>query len=284
MKLTIWLALGSMLGWGIGDFLIQKTSQKIGELETLFYLTFVSSFLFLPFVTPHLSSLTTHQLLLLSLIGVLSFISGYLFLKALKIGKLAVIEVVIALELPLTIAWGCLFFHEALSLLQILLIILIFAGVILISCDFSKIHKRDILEPGTILAIITALVLSLVNFLYVVGTKEMDAATTLWLAWLVNGLICGTIIYSKKSKNFIKNSQSHWQLILAVMLIDAVAWLFYLLSAAQGQLSITSAISESFMVIAIILGLIFNREKINIWQSVGAGLAIIASFLIALVK
>lgn len=284
MEAAILLAFGAMFGWGIADFLIQKTTRKIGSLETLFYLTFVSSFFLLPFVISYLPKLTTANLIFLSMLGVITFASGYLFMRALKIGKLAVIETITTIELPLTIALGCFFFKETLSQLQLIFILFLFIGVILISVDFKKIKSQYFLEKGSLFALLTAIIVSLVNFLMAYGAKEIDPLVTLWLPWLVSGLICGAIIYGQKDKQFWKKSLLNWRLILAVMIIDCLAWLFYVLATIKNDLSITISISESFIVIAIILGIVFNKEKITKPQVLGALLAISASVAIAFIK
>jgi len=160
----------------------------------------------------------------------------------------------------------------------------LFIGVILISVDFKKIKSQYFLEKGSIFALLTAVIVSLVNFLMAYGAKEIDPLVTLWLPWLVSGLICGVLIYEQKDKQFWKKSLLNWRLILAVMIIDCLAWLFYVLATIKNDLSITISISESFIVIAIILGIFFNKEKITKPQVLGALLAISASVAIAFIK
>lgn len=284
MNLSIWLAFGAMLGWGVGDFFIQKTVKKIGAIETLFYLSFISSFLFLPFIIGRLPNLTSRNIIFLVALGLISFTSGYAFMRALKIGKLSVIETITALELPLTIIWGCLFFKETLNLIQIILIAVLFFGIILISVNFKNINKLDFLEKGSIFAFITAVVVSAVNFLSALGAKEIDPLVTLWLAWLVCGLVCGGFIVRQKNCQLWKTSLKNWRLILITILVDTFAWLAYVLAVRGSKLSITIAITESFVVVALLLGVIFNKEKITKIQFCGAALAITASLIISFIR
>jgi len=60
-----------------------------------------------------------------------------------------------------------------------------------------------------------------------------------------------------------------------------LAWLFYILATLKNEISITTAITESFPAIAIFLGAWFNKEKINWHQWLGAGIALGASFALA---
>ena len=44
------LAFVAMLCWGFGDFLVQKTTRRLGDWETLFVLTGFGAVILLPFV------------------------------------------------------------------------------------------------------------------------------------------------------------------------------------------------------------------------------------------
>ena len=69
-----------------------------------------------------------------------------------------------------------------------------------------------------------------------------------------------------------------------MVIFDTAAWVAYVMAVAEKELSITIAITESFVVIAMILGVIFNKEKINKIQYLGAALAIIGSLSIGLIS
>ena len=57
-------------------------------------------------------------------------------------------------------------------------------------------------------------------------------------------------------------------------MIDVAAWLFYAHVLAQKELSLTTAITESYPVIGIFFAFKFNKEKISGWQIFGAALAL----------
>ncbi len=285
MTLPILFAFGAMLGWGIGDFLIQRTVRKIGAVGTLFWITLFSSFALLPFIFYDLSSLNLKQIIDLVFLGLAGFASGFVHMKALEIGKLSVVEIILSIELPLTILLGIIFFAERLNLIQVLLIILLFIGIILVSVDFTKVNKKDFLEKGSLLALLTAGLVSFVNFLTATQAKEISPIMALWLPWLTCGFFAGGYILSKnKLQPFLKTCKINWKLILAMVIVDTGAWVFYVLAVAKEELSITVAITESFVVIALILGVIFNKEKINKIQYFGAGVAVTCSLIIGLVS
>ncbi len=56
----IGFAFVAMLCWGIGDFLIQRSTRKIGDWETLFVITLFGSLILLPFVYRGIPALFFH--------------------------------------------------------------------------------------------------------------------------------------------------------------------------------------------------------------------------------
>jgi len=48
LETGIIFAFGAMLFWGFGDFLIQRTTRKIGDIETLAFISIFGSIGLLP--------------------------------------------------------------------------------------------------------------------------------------------------------------------------------------------------------------------------------------------
>lgn len=285
MTWPIIFAFGAMLGWGIGDFLIQRTVKRIGAIGTLLWITLFSSFVLLPFVINDLDSITVRQMIILVILGVISFASGFVHLKALDIGKLSVVETILSVELPLTIMLGMVFLSEKLTTMQILLTILLFIGIIMVSVDFTKLRTKDFLEKGSLLALLSSALVAMVNFLTAVQAKEINPIMALWLPWLACGLFClGYLSRHGKLSEFRASCRSSWKLILMMVIVDTAAWVFYVFAVAKKELSVTVAITESFVVIAFMLGIIFNKEEVRKIQYLGAGLAVACSLIIGLIS
>lgn len=282
MNWPIILAFGAMFGWGFGDFLIQRTIKKIGTIETLCWISLFSSIIITPFVFKELGGLTSSQLITLIVLGAANFASGFVHFKALKVGKLSVVEVILSIEMPLTILLGLIIFKEVLSVWQIILIILLFLGIVLISVDPEKIHRKDFLEKGAFLAVLSGVLVALVNFGSASQAKALSPLMAIWIPWFVCGLICFAHISRKRLNNFISSSRKNWRLVSIMILVDLFAWTSYVFAVAKEELAITVAITESYVVIALILGVIVNREKIKKIQYFGAAIAVICSLLIGL--
>jgi len=285
MSLIIALAFGAMLCWGVGDFLIQRTERRIGPLETLAWITWFSSIALLPFVWQSLGTLNGWQIIYLVVIGFLVFIEGLIQFESYQEGKLSVVEIIITLELPLTIFLGVVFLHDILSTVQVILAASLFLGILFVAVDFRKINQHHFLEKGAVLALLSAILLAMTNFVTTIGAKDTSPLLAIWLPWTVCGLIClAYLIIKKKLPIFIKTGRHFWPLILSTSLVDTVAWICFVLAVVDGELSVVIAITESFVAVALVMGVIFNREKIRWLQYFGAALALICSILIALLS
>src|SRR3989338_11212625 len=131
IQLSIMLAFAAMLAWGIGDFLIQKATRKIGDVETLAVIGIVGIVAFFPFVIKDLPLLLNFDnIFWLVVLGIVTFAAGILNFEALKLGKLSIVDVVLELELPVTIWMGVVFLGESLTFFQYGVISLIFVGKI----------------------------------------------------------------------------------------------------------------------------------------------------------
>jgi uncharacterized membrane protein len=268
----------------------------VGWLETMWWI-YVGSFIFLlPFVIKNLMAITWLDFAILAILGLATFFSVVTHFKALEIGKLSVVEIILSFELPLTIILGVVFLNNQLFFYQIALIATLFSGVALLSIDFNRMHrrwfqflffwqkKRIVLERGVILAILTAILLSLTSFFTAVGATRLDPILVIWLSWTLGGIVCLAYLgYQKKIKSTLKGGSANWRLILIMVIVDIAAWLFFTYSLSAGEeLVVVAAITGSYVVIAMLLGLRFNKEKIRGWQYVGAGVAFTASILIGI--
>ncbi|MBI2597810.1 MAG: EamA family transporter [Candidatus Diapherotrites archaeon] len=208
-------------------------------------------------------------------LGVINFFVAVLNFEALKQGKLSVIDLILAVELPLTILFGLVFFRESLSVFQSLIIAVIFFGIILTSISsFSKKILKN-LEKGVLIALATAIGMALVNFLTAAGSKTISPLMAIWVPWLVFTAVSLFYLWRKnKLKNFVENGFKHKKLVFLTGFFDTFAWVFFAMAVFQNPLSITTAITEAFPIVAMFLGFFVNKEKIFGHQLLGATLTL----------
>jgi len=218
-----------MFCWGIGDFLIQRTVRKIGNVESLGYIGVIGTIFLLPFVLPELQLVFEPQnALFLFVLGVVTFFIAVIDFEALKQGKLSVVIVVLAVEMPITILLGLVFFRENISFLQFFLIGIIFFGIILTSVSsFSKKLVKN-LEKGVLFAFVGAIGMAVVNFLTAAGSKTISPLMAIWVPWVVFTLISLAYLFQKKKLGqFVENGLKFKKLVLAMGVFDTLAWLFF---------------------------------------------------------
>jgi drug/metabolite transporter (DMT)-like permease len=275
-------AFAAMLTWGVGDFLIQRSIRKVGNLETLAFIGIIGSILLLPFASKEFYLLSeSSNILLLGFLGLLTFFAAILNFEALKEGKLSVIEVILEIELPVAIALGIIFLHESISLIQLIIIGLIFLSIILIATkSFS--HFKSKLEKGVLVAAGAAVLTGGVDFFVGMSSKTISPILAIWASWLFFTIITVILILKKHGvKRLVNHAKENKSLLLATGIFDTMAWVFYAKAVFNNEIALITSITESYPAVAILLGVVFNKERIKTHQIIGALLALSGSIWLA---
>jgi len=271
-----------MLAWAFGDFLIQRSARKVGDVQALAIIGIVGSIGLIPFIIKDLPLLLVKEnLYFLIALGALTFIDAILDFEALKEGKLSIIDVIFEIELPVTVALSYFFFKETLSTFQFIIIFVVLWGMILMATkSFS--HWRTKLEKGVWMAFASAVLMGVVNFMTASSSKRMSPLLAVWLPWVVFTIITVVVIWRREGlSDFGKNLKNYTWLLVMTGIVDTVAWVFYAYATKNNSISIITAITECYPAIAMLLGLWFNKEHIKWHQYIGAGLALAGSIILA---
>lgn len=276
-SLGVIAALVAFVGWGLGDFLIQRGTRIIGSVETLFFIGLAACVGLFPFVASELAVLTPSDWLSLLILGVSVLVASYMDFEALRQGKMAVIEPIVGLELPLTVVFAVTLGHEVLGTTELLLSALVFAGVILAVAtrlDHLHYHKR-LLEKGVLFALAAAFGIALVNFLVGENSRELSPLTAVWFGHSFLALACGIVLLvSGKVRLLFRHFKKHPYTILGFSVLDNLAWAAFAISMTFIPISIATTISGSYIALAVLLGLFVSREKVASHQVLGIGFVI----------
>lgn len=124
---------------------------------------------------------------------------------------------------------------------------------------------------------------ALYNFLTAVNARNISAFTAVWFPWMLSSLfLLLYIVFKQGLKSFWRSSVNHKGLIVATGIIDTAAWLFYAFAISREDISIITAIVAGYAVIAIILGVKFNGERLSYWQLFGMFLVLFGVMMISL--
>lgn len=270
-------AFGALFSWGFGDFFIQRTTRLIGTWKALLCITGFGAIALFPFVRSDLSALTVREVSLLWLVTVITLFAALFDFEALKQGKIAIIEPIMGMELPITVGFSVLLWKEEVSIAQLLLIACTFIGITFaITNHHTHLHyHRRMFEKGVILAGLGAIAMAIANFTTGVASQETSPVLTIW--FIHTGLAVFCVIYltiQREWGNFYQELRLHCIPILIQSVCDNAAWLFYAFSTTLIPIAITMTISESYIILASLLGIIVNREHLRPHQWLGMTLTI----------
>ncbi len=278
INLGILFAIGAMLCWGFGDFLIQRASRKIGIWQTLFFICGAGGIGLFPFVKNEIPALFTEASLALFLVtAVVATTSALFYFEALKVGKIAVIEPITAVELPIAIGLSIALAHERLTLPQWLLAGVVFIGIILIITEHhSHLHyHKKILEKGVILALIGAVGMGLNDLLMGLSARNVSPLLSIWFIHLMIAVISLIyLLFTKQAGKLVAQFKTYPWLITLQAVLDNAAWIFFAFAVNIIPIAISTTIGETYIAIGVLLGIFVNREKLKYHQYVGIVFAI----------
>lgn len=273
--LGIIFALVALVSWGLGDFFIQRTSRKTGVMDSLFYIVIVAVVVLLPFVWTDLQSLDSRSISILFVAGLFILTASFCLFQSLKVGKLSIVEPVASLELPFTVLVAGLAGHEHLSIPTYLIIAVVFLGIFLSVTQGHHVLKIHQWERGTWYAFFGAIFMALSNFTIGYASQETSPVMSIWATSLIILIPC--LLYYIVTNRFglmIKHLRTYPGTVLAETIFDNGAWLAYAFAVVYIPISVAITISESYIILAVLLGLIVNRERLKHHQALGVILAI----------
>lgn len=279
-------AVLALLSWGIGDFLIQKSTRKFGDWISLFYIEAFSTAVLFPFVYKDLAGILSSKSDLIFLIltsALLLFVAIFDF-EALKRGKISVVEPIFALEVLITASLSIFVLKEALTSAQMFFIAILIIGIILVSIKSFHHFKHISLEKGVTFAFLATAGMGVINFLFGVGSRLTSPLLINWFTGAI--LMIATFLYlviKSRVPLMVEDFKKNKKLVLGVSFVDNFAWVAYSFSTLYIPIAIATGISESYIALAAVLGIAFNKEKLNKHQIFGLPLAIIAAVILAVI-
>jgi len=287
ISLTLFFTFIAIVGWGFGDFFIQKMVRKIGNWETLFLITAFGAIALSPFVIKDIPELFTFNsstfFIMLGASVILLFAALFEF-ESLKQGKLAIVEPIWSLEIIASTILAFLILNEIINFKQVLLIGFLIIGLILISLKSYHFDKKIWLEKGVFIAVLAAITMGAANFFVGFGARASDGIMMIWFLNCFMALTCLIyLVYNKKIGIMFRQLKENKKPIIGMCILDNAAWLGFALAMAIAPIGITVALSESYIIIPVLLGIYINKEYIRFHQKFGIILAIISAIMLAIV-
>jgi uncharacterized membrane protein len=276
----------ALFAWGFGDFFIQKTVRQVGIWKSLFFIGILGSVGLFLFIQKELLTVISslNNLYLLLLLAVVSITFTLFYFLALKKGKIAVVDPLIGLELPLTVGLSVVLGREHLLLPQFILIALTFLGIIFTVAKERK-HldvRRWVVEKGAILAGVGAVGMALTNFLTGISSQQTSPLLTIWFTHTLFMLVTGVyLILSGEFKNLREDIKRNSGIILIQSILDNIGWIAFALAMTYISISIATTISESYIALSALFGIFINKEKLKPHQFFGIILVIVSILVLS---
>jgi drug/metabolite transporter (DMT)-like permease len=278
---------GSMLFWGISDFLAKKTVDKIGDVAAVFWMQFLGLFpLLLLFVfNLEFSDFTPTVIFYTFVLAVVDGAGYIFFFKALEKGKVSIISPIIASYGAGAILVSFVFLKEQIAFNTLVLLLITFLGILLTSLNFKQL-KKDLADTKAISkGIPHALFAVLLFSFYMPFWDNVVSAGQSWIGLLLIlrifiALFVFVFAKLKSIKITTKNiSVKKWLVAMAVLDVLAYTALTWGYSEST-YTSIVSMISAALPVPTLILAHIFLKEKLEKTQWLGVTLIIGSLILI----
>jgi len=263
LSLGIIFAFIAMIGWGFGDFFIQKSTRKVGDWETLFLITFFGAVVLTPFVYKDIPGLllSNPKIWVLLIGSAVLFLAALLDFEALKEGKLDVVEPIWSLEIPVSAFLAFFLIKEGIGLTQIILIALLMSALVLVSLRSRPLSGRVILEKGALIAVVAAILMGTANFLIGVGSR---VSGPLLMNWFLNVFIAVLsfifIFVDSDLKKMFRHYKKEKKIWWGMCIFDNAAWIAFASAMVLAPIAITVALSDSYIIIAVLLGAYVNKE------------------------
>jgi drug/metabolite transporter (DMT)-like permease len=296
-NMGIILGLSAALFWGAADFLVRYSTRIIGTYRTLFYMQFIglaglSSFLVASGKFAHLAAL-------------LNIVSALALYRAFEVGVLAIVSPIAASSTALTVVLAIIS-GELISRARLLGITAALIGVALAATHFNPVPetqrfaapstatldytrrisyvgllRRGQLTQGVGWALVSAVCYG-VDF-WLLGIYVTPVLGGIVPVWIIRSTtICTLALFAFPAHQTLRWPPVRaWWLIIAVGILDTMAFLSVAIGYTTDQVSIVSVLASLFSAVTVLLAWICLREKLQWSQWLG----IIIIFLgVSLVK
>lgn len=280
------LAFVAMLCWGFGDFLIQKSARKVGDWETLFIISIFGMVVLAPFSARSTVGLISDGgTALVVLIGasVVLLIAALLQFESLRKGKIAVVEPTGSLEIPSAAFLAFVILGERMTASQSVWILVLLVSLVLVGLRGKKLSASILFEKGLLLAICASIMMGGANFMFGWAGRVSDPVMVNFFTDTFLTFATGAyLLYKGRFAQVFFDIRHGYKNLLPMAISDKVAWLAFALAMTLAPIGIATALSQSYVIVAVLLGLVVGKERLHAHQKVGLVGALIAAIALAM--
>ena len=262
-----------MFGWGLYDFFGGLFSKSIGNFKTFFWsqlagLVFIT-LLGVAFVINLNISLRIAIFIVVA--SILYAVAYLLFFKGFELGNVSIISATMNLWAVFTMLFAFIILGQRLSIFQFVGVLLILAGVALVSLRWGDLRNQNInLLSGVKETIVAALLFGIFwIFSEVISENIGWISTTLFVKI---GIVLFMLLFSLLIKRELRVSQTSPQIITTILfagVLEAAALAVVNWGLTIGDAILITPISSALSIVTIAMAVLFLEEKITTLQGIG---------------
>ena len=290
--IAIIAGLGGMLGWGFSEFATKKSVDIVGTISSLVWAhIFGSAILFVllfsrPLIVHNAALLPANSgdWLELVLFGTLQTVVYYFAYKAFEEGEVSILSPIFASFTGIVALFSVLLFGEMLSATLVPILVVIFAGTIMINLDFKSLKKGE-LRIKAVVGLKEIIIATLLAAIWTLGwnkaaTNKDSLVFTSFMFLFMTLSACALAVQT--GNDILKIKSSAWKFLWFVAIGEVVAYLAITIGyATTTHTSVVAVLSGASSAVTIILARIFLKEKMTMLQVESSIIIILGIVLLA---
>ncbi len=270
---SIGYGIVSMVSWGFADFLTKRIVGAVGYYRLLLYTHLVGLAPLLPLAVwfgvsiPH--SMKTTGILIAS--GVCSFSAVFFLYRGLAVGKASIVTPVASTWAIAAMLFSFILFGETLSLSQILCIVMVLAGILVLSMRSNADGRSNV---GIAYAFACMLFAGLNSILFKVASKDVGEIGTLFFNRILVTIILLVTISFLRSPLLKISGRTPYKSMIAAGLTEFAGMVGFIVGVGVGIVSIIAPISSASPAVTVVLAQVFLKENLTRMQKTAIALII----------
>lgn len=233
-------------------------STLVTGLRTIVILIF--SIVVFIFLGNGFKNLNIKNIFFIILSGITTALLWICYFKALSLADVSKVTPIDKLSIVVTLILSSIFLNEKITIIKIVSMIFMITGT------FLMVNKNEKNGEGNwlIYALLTALFTSLSTILGKVGINGINPNLGTMLRTIIILVIIWCVIFLKKEyKDFHHTNKKNILFICLSGLSTGLSWLFYFQALKDGEASIVFPIEKLSAAVAILISVIFLKEKLD---------------------
>lgn len=255
-------------------------SSLATALRTIVVLVFSWVMVFVSQGQIDFAKLPIETLIFLTLSGFATGASWLCYFKALQMGDVNKVTPIDKSSTVMTMIFAFFFFHESLTLLKVICMLLISIGIYLM-IEKKEQYQEIVNNKWMIYAFGSAVFASFTSILGKMGTQNIDSTlatairtiVVLFMAWMI-------VFYQNKQTQIKTINKKSWIFLMLSGITTGLSWLCYYRALKDGIASIVVPIDKLSVVLTLFFSYFVLKEKLSYRSFLGLIIFIIGTLML----